>query len=150
MQMNIAIRVTLVLALLGGAASADCMGPYPPSMVRAFNQNCAKQPSMQPFCGCIIDEVQKNIPLVDFIEIGNSAAGINNDPRFVKASQKCTPLLTGGVPLATPAPATAAAAVIQPVQAPGGTVPPAAAVAPVPAGLPAGTQPLTVPTAKTR
>ena len=77
-------------------ANAECMGPYPPSMVRSFNQNCAKEPKMQGFCSCMIDEVQKNIPLADFIEIGNSAGGINNDPRFIKAGQKCMPLVSGG------------------------------------------------------
>jgi hypothetical protein len=78
-------------------------------MVKAFNQNCAKDPKMLPFCSCIMDEVQKSIPLSDFIEIGNSAGGINSDPRFVKASQKCAPMLSGGQSTGTP-PSTGASA----------------------------------------
>jgi hypothetical protein len=72
------------------ASGAECMGPYPPSMVRAFNQNCASDPKLAGFCGCIMNEVQRNIPLADFIEVGNSAGGINADPRFIKASKKCS------------------------------------------------------------
>jgi hypothetical protein len=89
------------------AAAAECMGPYPPSMVRAFNQNCAKDATMMPFCSCIMDEVQHTIPLADFIEIGNSATGINGDPRFIKASKKCSPKLPDA-PAATAPQATKA------------------------------------------
>lgn len=139
MRLNIALGTMLIL--LAETAGAECMGPYPPSMVRAFNQNCAKQPSMQPFCGCIIDEVQKNIPLADFIEIGNSPSGINNDPRFIKASQKCTPLLSGEAPAAAVAP-------VAPVAAPGTTTA-AGASTPVPPAS-ASKPPAAVPAAKLR
>lgn len=98
-----------LMIVLSVAAIAECMGPYPPSMVKAFNQNCATDPKLTGFCTCIISEVQKNIPLADFIEVGNSAGGINSDPRFIKASKKCsaqlpdTPIAsTPSVPSALP------------------------------------------------
>jgi hypothetical protein len=109
----LSLLLTVLVIGLPVASIAECMGPYPPSMVRAFNQNCAKDPKMLSFCSCIMDDVQKNIPLADFIEIGNSAGGINDDPRFIKASKKCTPLMSGAPAAAvTPAlqPATAAPA----------------------------------------
>lgn len=100
---HIRLLLSALLSLLWPvAAQAECMGPYPPSMVRAFNQNCAKDPKMLPFCNCIMDEVQRNIPLADFIETGNSPTGINGDPRFIKASQKCAPQLSGAPPVANP------------------------------------------------
>lgn len=83
----------LFVSLLPLAASADCMGPYPPSMVISFNSNCAKDPKLAAYCTCVMDEVQHTIPLADFIEVGNSAGGINEDPRFIKAGKKCTPLI---------------------------------------------------------
>jgi len=76
--------------------AADCMGPYPPSMVRAFNQNCATDSSKVAFCTCLLDQVQKTIPLADFIEIGNSVNGLSSDPRFMKASASCSPQMPGG------------------------------------------------------
>jgi hypothetical protein len=97
--------ITLSIPL---AAAAECMGPYPPSMVKAFNQNCATEPKLVAYCGCIMNEVQKNIPLADFIEIGNSAGGINNDPRFIKSSKKCSAQLPDTPASATPVPATTA------------------------------------------
>ncbi len=117
----ISLLLSLLVLSLPCAVYADCMGPYPPSMVKAFNQNCAKDPKMLSFCGCIMDEVQKNIPLADFIEIGNSAAGINNEPRFIAAGKKCTPLMSG-----TPVPAKTGQSVasqppIQPVTSSPGT-----------------------------
>lgn len=91
------------LILFPLTSSADCMGPYPPSMVRAFVQNCAKDPKMMPFCSCVMDDIQKNIALADFIEIGNSAGGIANDPRFIQASKTCAPQIPSATPPATPA-----------------------------------------------
>ena len=103
--------VAMFLSTLPFASFADCMGPYPPSMVKAFNDNCAKDPAMTSFCTCLMDDVQKNIPLADFIEIGNSAGGINSDPRFVKSSKKCSSLITGSAPTSnapgSPAPSSA-------------------------------------------
>jgi len=93
--------VALIVPLV---AYASCMGPYPPSMVKAFNQNCARDASMMNFCSCMMEQVQKNIPLSDFIEIGNSPGGINQDPRFVAASRQCAASLpAGGTASSSPA-----------------------------------------------
>jgi hypothetical protein len=95
MTRRMKLPLLFLLVALAPVAKADCMGPYPPSMVKAFNQSCAQDPNVLPFCNCIMDGVQKSIPLADFIETSNSPTGINNDPRFVSATKECSSLLPG-------------------------------------------------------
>jgi hypothetical protein len=103
-MMRFSLVAGVIWAALPLTAWAACMGPYPPSMVRAFNQNCARDAKLQAYCSCVMDGVQKTIPLADFIEIGNSPGGINGDPRFIKASDSCSPKIPAGTPMGGSAP----------------------------------------------
>lgn len=84
-------RPALAALLLAGwiAPALACQTPYPPSMIKAFTQNCSKDARFAHACDCMILRAQKEIPLDEFIEAGNLPGGLNSDTRFVKASKEC-------------------------------------------------------------
>ncbi len=107
-----------------GVATAAVIEPYPLSMVSVFKQNCAKDQTMNTYCDCVIESVQKTIPLAEFIELGNKPGAIGEDARFIKASQDCaaatvqnvSPDSAATAAPATPAPTAETVPVTQPEQ----------------------------------
>jgi hypothetical protein len=88
MSMFRPVLAALLLACWFAPAIA-CQTPYPPSMIKAFTQNCSKDAHFAQACDCMIQRAQQEIPLDEFIEAGNQPGGLNSDARFVKASKEC-------------------------------------------------------------
>jgi|GEM_PF-1035165 len=84
------------LLLLIPSVSFACIESYPPSIVNIFNKNCVKDDnSKSGYCSCVIEHIQKTIPLGEFIEIGNASGSSIDDARFNKATKACLAKLSG-------------------------------------------------------
>src|SRR5579871_2979469 len=86
---RILLLTAFVLMGMSQAAYSACIEPYPHSMVSAFMDSCAKDSKMEPFCKCLVDSFQKNIPLAEFIEESSTPGTVESDARFVKGSKTC-------------------------------------------------------------
>ena len=85
---------TILLVLLSTTASADdgCTkdNPYPPSLVKSFMTGCVSKPDFKDFCECTISKLQSNMPLYDFVEIGNTSnTALQKDARFTESTNAC-------------------------------------------------------------
>jgi hypothetical protein len=89
MRIKGAFTISFIVFLTLTGAAAACNEPYPPSMIKAFMANCDKDLGLKDYCGCLIDSLQKTIPLADFIEVGTHPGGVNSDPRYISANQSC-------------------------------------------------------------
>jgi hypothetical protein len=78
----------LPLAIAQAAYSA-AITPYPQSIVSLFNKDCGKDAYMAKVCSCTINEVQKTVPLKEFLDEGSKPGGIAADPRYMRAIKGC-------------------------------------------------------------
>lgn len=54
-------------------------GEYPQEVIDTFNQSCTSAGSPASFCGCVIDELQANVPYDRFVEIDQELAANPDD-----------------------------------------------------------------------
>lgn len=65
---------------------------YPPKIKQAFVKGCSEQikPELQPACGCIINNMQKEYSLNEFLQISSDlSAGKKPPVRFMQITSKC-------------------------------------------------------------
>ena len=70
-------------------AYSEPAAPYPASVVNLFNRDCGKDAYMMKVCSCTINEVQRTVPLAQFLDEGSKAGGIASDPRYMAAIKGC-------------------------------------------------------------
>jgi len=127
------VLICVLCPAMACAADIACKEPYPPSMVAAFPEHCSAD--TKTVCKCVIEAVQKTIPLSEFIEASYKAGGLNADPRFNSATKEC---IAKGPPVNTGSEHVLKAPEVKPSSA--------AVSSPVPAVAPAAP---TVPPVKT-
>ena len=83
-----------ILAWLGLASGVSALPPssantYPPETAREFMRSCAPtNPRLKPYCNCVIENIQKVIPIGEFTMLTQQNQ-MANDKRYLTIVQRC-------------------------------------------------------------